>query len=161
MNGWHRGAIVLVVLLLVVGAGIHHDAREESHRSQPTDDELVANYERHVGERTLLFGTVEGVDASGETATIRVEGPEPLRMQVRGFDADVVPGGAVQIYGTLRPGHAIEAENVVVVNRSPGARYYKYAASAVGAFVILVAFFRDWGIDRSTLAFVPRGEDDG
>jgi len=156
-----RGVVLLAIVVLVLASGVHYDAREEYHREQPTDDQLLENYDRHVGERTLLFGTVESVDADRETATIRVEASRIVRLQVDGFDADVSPGGSVQVYGTLRPGHRIEAETVVVVNRTPGARYYKYGASVVGALAILAIFFRDWRIDWSNLAFVPRGEDDG
>jgi hypothetical protein len=157
----HRGTILLAIVLLVLASGVHYDAREEHHREGPTDDQLLSNYDGHVGERTLLFGTVESVDADRETATIRVGGSRIVRLQVNEFDADVSTGGSVQVYGTIRPNRAVDADTVVVVNRTPGALYYKYAVSAVGALGILAAFFRDWRIDWSNPAFVPRGEDDG
>jgi len=157
---WRVGLIVLLVGVILV-SGVHYDIREEHYREQPTTDEILTEYDRHVGERTLLFGTVKTVDADAETATIRVEGPDPTRMQVRDFDADVSRGGTVQIHGRLRSGHRIDAETVVVINPDPAVRFYKYGASAVGALAILAAFFRDWRIGWSARGFVPRGEDDG
>ena len=159
-SGW-RFLAISILTVLVLASGVHYDAMEERHRTQPTTDEVLTAYDRHVGEETLLFGTVESVDADAETATIRVEGPDPTTMQVRDFDADVSRGGTVQVYGRLRSGHRIDAETVVVVNPDPAARYYKYGVSALGALAILAAFSRDWRIDWSALAFAPRGEDDG
>lgn len=156
-----RLGLFALVLALVLAGGVHYDAREEHHRVQPTTDEVLTEYDRHVGERTLLFGTVEDVDPDAKTATVRVDDADPTTMHVRGFEADALRGGSVQVYGTLRPDRVIDAETVVVVNRDPGAQYYKYAASAVGALGILVSFFRDWRIDWSALAFAPRGDDDG
>jgi hypothetical protein len=157
---WRLG-LALVLLILVLASGVHYDAREERHRTQPTADQVVADYDRHVGEKTLLFGTVETIDGGDGTATIRVEASTSIQIQVRGFDADVSRGGTVQVYGTLRPDQEMEADRIIVVNQDPASRYYKYAVSAVGALVILAVFFRDWRIDWSNGGFVPRGEDDG
>lgn len=157
---WRLGLIVLAIALILV-SGVHYDAREEHHRTQPTTDEVLTEYDRHVGERTLLFGTVEAVDSVAGTATIRVDGAEPATLQVRGFEGAVDRGGTVQVYGTLRAGHRIDADEVVVVERGPGASTYKYGVSAVGALAILVVFFRNWRIDVRRLQFVPRGGDDG
>ena len=157
---WRPGLIVLLVGVVLV-SGVHYDIREEHYREQPTTDEILTEYDRHVDERTLLFGTVEAVDSEAETATIRVDDTEPTTIQVRELEADVDRGGTVQIYGMLRSGHRIDADEVVVVDRGTGVAVYKYGISAVGALVILAGFFRDWRFDPSRLAFVPRSEDDG
>jgi hypothetical protein len=157
---WRLG-LALVLLILVLASGVHYDAREERHRTQPTADQVVADYDRHVGDTTLLFGTVETIDRGDGTATIGVEASTSIQIQVQGFDADVSRGGTVQVYGTLRPDRKMEADSIVVVNQDPASRYYKYAVSALGALVILAVFFRHWRIDWSNVGFVPRGEDDG
>jgi len=158
---WPRVAVAVVLLGAVFGLAVHYDATEERRWDSPTDDELAADYDAHVGERALLFGTVEQVDRDAGTATVRVEhdGGE-FTMLLRGFHGDVDPGGAVQAYGRLGPDRTMAVEESVVVNRDGGAALYKYAVSVVGAVGILALFFRRWRVDVSALSFVPRENDD-
>lgn len=150
---------VLAILLvgLAVSAGVHYDAAEERHWPYPTGDQLYDDYERHVGEEALLFGTVRSVDRDAGTAVVEVEtGAGTFTVQVREFDAEVEPGGSVQVYGTLEDDRAMTVSNVVVVERTPGERLFKYWTSAVGAVLALAAFFRYWRIDPKRLTFEPR-----
>ncbi len=148
--------VAFVLVALAVAGGVHYDAAEQRHRPYPTADQLYADYDAYVGEEALVFGTVESVDQAG-TATVTVEADAgTFTMQVLGFDADVEPGGVVQVYGTLQRDHAIAAEEVGVVTRSPGERLFKYGISAVGGLLALAAFFRYWRVDWATTTFEPR-----
>lgn len=148
--------LALLLVGLAVAGGVHYDAAHDRHWPYPTDDQLYADYPAHVGEETLLFGTVRSVAANG-TATVEFEADDgSFVLQVRGVDAAVEPGGVVQVYGTLRGGHRMTATEVVVVERHPGERLYKFGISGVGALVALTAFFRYWRIDVATLTFEPR-----
>lgn len=154
---WRRAAAGVVLLAAVFGLCVHYDATEERRWDSPTEDELAADYDAHVGERTLLFGTVERVDRDAGTATVRVEhdGGE-FTMRLRGFDRDVEPGGTVQASGSLEADRTVTVAETVVVNRDGGAALYKYGVSAVGALAILALFFRRWRIDARTRSFAPR-----
>ncbi|WP_121821397.1 hypothetical protein [Halostella salina] len=157
MLPWRRAAVGVVLLAAVLGLCVHFDATEERRWDSPTEDELAADYDAHVGERALLFGTVERIDRDAGTATVRVEhdGGE-FTIRLRSVRADVAPGGLVQAYGRLGPGRTMTVSETVVVERDGGAALYKYAVSLVGAVGILALFFRRWRVDVATLSFVPR-----
>lgn len=157
MHAATRLVAILLLVGLTFGAGIHYDAVYESHWPYPTDERIAADYDRYVGERTLLFGDVTAVDRSSATITVRVEpNGDSFELTARGVDADVESGGTVQLLGTLRPDHRMTVERVVVVNPSGGSFAYKYASSAVGALLVLAAFFRAWRVDAGRLRFERR-----
>jgi hypothetical protein len=152
-----RTRVLLAVALvgLVFAMGVHYDSAEEEHWPYPDADRLAAEYDRYVGERALLFGTVESV--SDGTARLSVEhatGSFPLT--VRAFDADAEPGGVVQVLGQLESDRAMTAEAVAVVNPSGSSLVYKYGTSLVGAALVLVVFFRYWRVDWESLSLEVR-----
>lgn len=153
---WLRRVLLAAVLVgLVFGMGVHYDSAEEGQWPYPDTDRLAAEYDRYVGEQALLFGTVESV--SGGTARLSVEhtgGAFPLT--VEGFDADVEPGGVVQVLGRLEPGRTMTPEAVAVVNPSGSSLVYKYGTSLVGAALVLVVFFRYWRVDWGSLSLEVR-----
>lgn len=160
MNVWVRVMLFVVLVGAVVGLAAYHDVEAGAHEPYPNSTAIYEDYSAHVGEETLLFGTVTDVDESGAEARIRVDTDQgPLRMSVQPFDVQVQPGGVVQVYGRLNPDRVIRASNVEVVNPAGGSKAYKYAISAVGAVLILAYFFRDWQFDPNALAFEVR--DDG
>ncbi|WP_436911207.1 hypothetical protein [Halosimplex marinum] len=154
--------LVGVVALLGVLGGlcVHYDAVAPTHSPYPETDDLATDYDAHVGERTLLFGTVQRFEPDADRATIRVDSGEgAFEMTVHGFTERVRPGGFVQAYGTLREGRTIDASAVAVVNPAGGSAGYKYAVSAVGALLVLALFFRHWRVDRASLTFEVRADE--
>ena len=153
-----RIAVAVVCLGLLLGTFVHYGATEDEHGPYPQEEALVSDYGEFVGERSLLFGTVQSAD--GERVVIEVDTDiGPLTMTVGGVDpeTDLQPGGVVQVYGTLDAGRTITSTRTVVVSESGGAEYYKYAVSAVGAALVLAAAFRRWRIDTDAWELVPRG----
>lgn len=149
-----RLAVTVLAVGLVFGMGVHYDVADDSHWPYPDADDLAEDYDAHVGERTLLFGTVKSVDASADRATIRVEHTTgAFTLTVTGFEAEVDFGGTVQVLGRLAPDNSLAAERVVVVNPSGGAELLKFGLSGLGALFVLLAFFRHWRIERESLAF--------
>lgn len=149
--------VALALLSVAVASGVHYDAVYDQEWPYPTEDELHADYDEYVGEQVLLFGDVESIDRTADRATIEVEADNgPFTVTVEGIDADVEPGGVVQVYGTVQPGQTVAASNIVVVEASRGNRLYKFAVSGVGAVLVLAAFFRYWRIDWAALTFEPR-----
>lgn len=149
--------VALVLLGVAVASGVHYDAMYDQTWPYPTEDELQDDYERYVGEQSLLFGDVKSINRSTHRATIDVETDSgTLTLNVEGIAAQVEPGGVVQVYGTIKPEHTIDASNIVVVEASPGNRLYKFAVSGVGAVLILAAFLRYWWINRASLTFETR-----
>jgi hypothetical protein len=143
---WRRFLVVGLLLLATAGLGVAADATGEQRWPYPSTDSLGTDYDEHTGETTLLFGTVESVDDG--TARILVEYDEgTFEMTVHNFDASVQPGGAVQVYGTLKPNRTIDAGQVVVVNPAGSSLLFKYGISVVAVVFFLLLFFRYWRID--------------
>jgi hypothetical protein len=144
-----------LLLLATAGLGVAADATGEQRWPYPTADTLGAEYADHTGETTLLFGTVESVDDG--TARILVEYDEgTFEMTVHNFDASVQPGGAVQVYGTLKPNRTIDAGQVVVVNPAGSSLLFKYGISVVAVVFFLLLFFRYWRIDWQSYSLEAR-----
>ncbi|WP_135364621.1 hypothetical protein [Halosimplex halophilum] len=155
-----RLAGVVALLGVLGGLCVHYDAVAPSQSPYPEPEELVTDYDAHVGERTLLFGTVRRVDAGADRATVRVDSAAGrFEMTVTGFAERVRPGGVVQVYGTLRADRTIDASAVAVVNPAGGSKGYKYAVSAVGALFAVALFLRRWRVDRGSLAFEARADE--
>lgn len=157
--------MLIVLVGLVFGMGLHAGTErpyEQRHWPYPTGEDIVTDYDRFVGEETLLWGTVQTVDRDDGTLQLRVSTDEgPLELSVTGADAAVEPGGVVQVYGVLGPDRTIEATNVIVVNPADDSATVKYGVSAVGAVLVLALFFRRWRPDTDEWAFVPREDGDG
>jgi hypothetical protein len=160
MTPIRRGALIVLLIGAVGGLCVHYEMTEDQREPYPTAGDIDADYDRHVGEMTLLFGAVESADYDNGTAVIRVEHDDgEFTLTLHRFFVRVDPGGTVQAYGTLEPDRTMDVSKSVVVNESGGSTLYKYGVSVVGAAVVLFIFFRYWRIDRETLSFEVR--DDG
>lgn len=157
MTRLQRPLVALALVGVCFAMGVHAGVDPAYALSDPHPNELATEYGAHVGESSLYFATVRQYDADSDTARIVVGSSHgPVRLTARSFDTAVDPGRRVQVYGTLRPGHVLDTERVVVINPGSSSRTYKYAVSAVGAALVLVAFFRRWTVDVSTLTFEVR-----
>jgi hypothetical protein len=155
MEPWARVGLVVLLVVVLFGTFVHYDAAEDEHDPYPAEEQLAQEYDTHVGERALLFGTVQSV--ADKRLVIRVESDvRPFEMTVPDGSVDVEPGGVVQVYGTLEPERTIRPTQIAVVNRTGGSNLYKYGVSAVGALLVAVLFFRYWTIDTDEWTFEVR-----
>lgn len=147
----------MVLLGAVLGLCIHYGSALDDRWPYPGSGEIDDDYGEYVGEKTLLWATVERVDRAEGTARVTTDYPGgTLPMEIRDFDAAVRPGGSVQVYGTLGPDRTLVADRVVVVNPAGTSPLYKYATSLVGALLVLVLFFRNWRIKPRELSVEAR-----
>jgi hypothetical protein len=153
-----KGAVrilgVLLLLSLVLGAGVDYDRTYEREWPYPTTNSLVTEYDDSVGERVLLFGTLEHRDGTPTLVSTAPRGT--LRVHLRTSKPLPPPGTIVQVYGTIRADHALDTERTVVVQPAGPLGLYKYVASAAGALLVLLAFFRYWRVDIGTASFEVR-----
>jgi hypothetical protein len=146
---WQRALVAVLLLSALSGLFVHAEVTSDARSPYPAPHELAADYDSYVGETVLVFGRVTA--ASGETLTIDAESEGvTIELRVDEASASVTPGGTVQVYGELQSNQSMAAQQVVVVNESGGAEWYKYAVSAFGAIGFLVAFGRYWRIDTET-----------
>ena len=156
MRTHYRIALVGVFLVLTFGLCIHWGATDNRTWPSSADAETIAeNPAAYDGERVLLFGTVQSVDADANRATMVSGGV--LELEVRDFEKNVEPGGIVQVYGELDQKSSVQyAENTVVVNNSAGAEQYKLAVSAIAVLLAAGLFLWYWRIDWWNLSFEVR-----
>jgi hypothetical protein len=157
VNALARALLIVLAVGLVFGMGVHYESQYDDRWPYPDTDSLATDYESHVGEEVLLFGTVQSVDRGSATAQLEIEhATGTFEVTAQSFDADVRQDGVVQMTGTLEPNHVIVTETVAVVNPAGSSTLYKYGVSLVGALLVTVAFFKQWRIDRETLSFEAR-----
>jgi len=152
---WKRLLLAALLLAALGGLFVHEDATADARTPYPEPHELAADYDSHVGETVLVFGTVTAADGRDIVVEADSEGVT-IELRVTDTSASVAPGGVVQVYGELRPSKELAAQRTVVVNDSSGAGWYKYGVSVLGALGFLVVFLRQWRLDRETWTLEAR-----
>ncbi|KOX94632.1 hypothetical protein AMS69_01895 [Haloarcula rubripromontorii] len=155
MRVWVRAVIVVVLCVTLGGLFVHAEITEDELSPYPDAADLSTGYESYVGQQLMVFGTVTETGDGGIDIRVESDGTA-ITLRVTETNTAVESGGVVQVYGTLEPEQTIAAERVEVVNSSRWAEFYKYGASAIGAFGFLLLFFRYWRIDRDTWTLEAR-----
>jgi hypothetical protein len=147
---WRVPGRILIALLLLVGVlgmGVHYAIELETQQPYPDSTDLKTSPAEYTGTRVFVFGTVEEMNREKNTGRLRIETDDgPFTAEVTRFHPQrpVQPGGIVQVFGTFRGAYRIDADTVRVVNPAGSSDSYKYVVSAVGAILVMVLFFRYW-----------------
>ena len=147
-----------VVLLATAGLCVHYGAVYEANWPNPTADELAEEPAAYDGERVLLIGEVTA-DTPGETVEMELETSPggTVAVDVRDTEADVEPGGVIQVYGSLEADGTVQrADRTVVVNDGPIEGLYKLVVSALAGVATAGLFLYYWRIDPRELSFEVR-----
>jgi hypothetical protein len=152
---------LLVVVCCLVTAGwlaVDYAAQADERGTYPSDRALAADFAAHDGERVFVWVEVTAVTADGVSGTF---GPEDTAVTVTDIDAgtDVDVGDELQVYGTARPDHRIDADRVVVSHGEN--RAYMFAASALAVLWTLGFLLLHWRPDRARVVLTPRTGDGG
>lgn len=143
---------IALAVLALAGMAVHYGATEADHYPYTPTTDLAADYDAHVGERTYFWAGVTAVEDDG----LRVEN-YAVDLRVRADPTGVDPGDTVQVAGTVRPDHTVDAARVVVSPRPN--RRYMFAVSGLAALLVGGAVLRYWRIDLRTLTVRPRERD--
>lgn len=148
-----------VLLVGTLGLCVHYGATHEAGWPYPTGEQLATDYDRHVGERVLVFGEVRSVEEGVVVRVLHSPGEFTTDLVVVGEEVEVLaevgPGGAVQIYGTLEPNHRMDAE-AVVIERDRGETLYALVASLAGIAVAVGSTTRYWRVNARELRIEAR-----
>jgi hypothetical protein len=155
------GRVLIAVVLLggVLGLCVHYGSVSGERYPYPSPGDLKTAPSDHVGTQVFVFGTVEEIDSTENTARIRVDTDRgSFTADVTEFSTqrEVRSGGVVQVYGQFQSGYRIDADTVRVVNPSGASGMYKYIVSALAAGIILILFFRSWRVNIRTLSVEGR-----
>ncbi|OIB58854.1 DNA-binding protein [Natrialba sp. SSL1] len=154
-----RLGITLVLLLTLLGLGIHYGATYDENWPHPSGDQLQEDYGEFTGDHQLVFGEVQSI--SEDTMTIHVTDSADevaAELEITHHDATdrVDPGGLVQVYGVLESDRTMAADELVVVNEDDTAEQYKLLTSIVGVLLAIAYFFRYWKLTLTKFGFEPR-----
>jgi len=155
MRLWVRAVLAIGLVAVLCLGFVDYAATAPTASPYPESEALATDYDAHVGEEALLFGTVQAVEDGTLVVDVATDAG-PVRMTVPDAAADVEPGGFVQVYGTLEPEQTITPERTVVVNADGESGVYKYAVSAVGSLAVLALFSRHWTVDTDAWALEVR-----
>lgn len=140
----------MVVGLVGVGLVVGYAGAFDGTDAYPDTAAIDANYERHVGERVHLWGTVVAERPAGVVVAFG-----PLRLTATNVPrAAVDPGDSVQVFGRLEPDHRITAQAYHV--RTPADRTEMYGVSLLAGLLAAAGFLRRWRLDTDRWEFVPR-----
>lgn len=141
---------------LLVGMFVHYGAVADAHDPSPTVVELRTDYASHVGDQLYAWATV--LEHEGDRATVQIGTlPEAVTLTVPTTRSDIEAGDVIQLSGTIRPGHTVTPDRIVVSDRTGLTRLY--LLSAIAAIGTTAHFFRTWRFDRSRVVFAPRDGD--
>jgi hypothetical protein len=152
---------LLVVVCCLVAAGwlaVDYAAQADERGTYPSDRALAADFAAFHGEEVFLWLDVIEMTADGFVGTF---GPNDTEVEVTGVDpgVDVGPNDQVQVAGTARPDHHIEAGRIVVSHGEN--RTYMFVASALAALWALGFLLLYWRADLTRGVLTPRTGDGG
>jgi len=147
---------LLMVVCCLVAAGwlaVDYAAQADDRGTYPSDRVLAAEFEAHHGEHVFVWIDVTAVTSDGVSGTF---GSEDTAVTVTDIDTgtNVNAGDELQVYGTARPDHRIDAERVVVSQGEN--RTHMFVASAAAALWALGFFLLYWRFDLARGVLTPR-----
>lgn len=158
----YRVGLIVVLSLLLLGLAIHYGATFPDAYPHPTDQQLAEDPAGWDGDVVMISGEVIDVDSAGGSVEVAIEYRNELVTVVtaEGVEAEVEPGGHIQIYGELDDGATgMNVEETVVVNRGPADNLYKLGLSVLGVGLAGATFLWYWRIEWRRLQFMPRRGD--
>lgn len=120
------------------------------------EDEWGPTPENYLGERVSVTGIVVSTDPIVITVDYGVD--STMAVTVRETDTQVHEGQEFGASGPLVDARTVEAERTN--HRDRWEVWYMYGISFLGGCWVLFRLIRDWSVETSLAAFVPRGETD-
>ncbi|MFB6160961.1 MAG: hypothetical protein ABEJ61_07260 [Haloferacaceae archaeon] len=133
----------LLVALLALAVWFGALAPAPALGAYPQDERVVSDFDRYVGERVVVGGTVRTADP----VTVAVEDGAggTVRVTVTGLATAVDEGEYLRVYGVAAPDRTVRAESAVPVPR--WGRWYAYVVSALAGVWVLARIGRYWRVD--------------
>lgn len=117
----------------------------------PSAETLVTEYDRYVGERVVVGGTVV---ATGPVR-LRTSTPAgPFEVTVQNVERPVERGDSLRVFGIAHEGRTVHATRAIIVERT--SLWFTYAVSALAGFWVLTRGVRHWRIDPTKWGLEPR-----
>ena len=149
-----RAIIALSLLLILFLLCAYYQTNHEYHREYPSLKDIVANYEKYIGETISISGEVVGVHSTTFQLLEREDGENTIFVVLPKSNVDVDIGDKVEVLGTLGPDYQISAEKMIVSKRWK--HEFVYVRSFIALIFLVFVFMRNWKFDLMHIEFVRR-----
>ena len=150
-----RAIIALSLLLILFLLCAYHPTNHEYHREYPSLKDIVANYEKYIGETASISGEVVGVHSATFQLLEREDGENTIFVVLPNSNIDVGVGDKVEVLGTLGPDYQISAEKMIVSKRWK--HEFVYIRSFIALIFLIFVFMRNWKFNIKRMEFVRSG----
>jgi len=150
-----RAIIALSLLLILFLLCAYHQTNHEYHREYPSLKDIVANYEKYIGETASISGEVVGVHSATFQLLEREDGENTIFVVLPNSNIDVGVGDKVEVLGTLGPDYQISAEKMIVSKRWK--HEFVYIRSFIALIFLIFVFMRNWKFNIKRMEFVRSG----
>ncbi len=150
-----RAIIALSLLLILFLLCAYHQTNHEYHREYPSLKDIVANYEKYIGETASISGEVVGVHSATFQLLEREDGENTIFVVLPNSNVDVGVGDKVEVLGTLGPDYQISAEKMIVSKRWK--HEFVYVRSFIALILLIFVFMRNWKFNIKRMEFVRSG----
>lgn len=158
-NSIRRRALLFILLFGVqVGFMLHfgliaEQCRTPNYNFCPETETLATEYQQYEGRTLTLTGTV----VMTEPLVIALSYHNGvLRVEVQSVERKVTRGSRLGVYGTLRPDHVIQAQDVIVHPATN--RRVMFTVSVLAILLTAALGLYQWTFNRTQLVFHGRGE---
>ena len=150
-----RAIIALSLLLILFLLCAYHQTNHEYHREYPSVKDIVANYEKYIGETASISGEVVGVHSATFQLLEREDGENTIFVVLPNSNVDVDIGDKVEVLGTLNHDYQISAEKMIVSKRWK--HEFVYIRSFIALIFLIFVFMRNWKFNIKRMEFVRSG----
>ena len=120
----------------------------------PDNDDVIDTYNRYVGEKIVVDGTVTSTDPL--VIQVSMSDGRSTELTVDSAGVTVERGDNLAVYGRLHPDNSINAQNTV---RKPGAAYLRTRiVSLIAVLWVLARALRHWQVDVRNLRVTQLNE---
>ena len=147
-----RAIIALSLLLILSLLCAYYQTNHEYHREYPSVKNIVANYEKYIGETTSISGEVVGVHSTTFQLLEKCDDKNTIFTVLPNSYVDVDIGDKVEVFGTLGPNYQISTEKIIVSKRWK--HEFVYIRSFIALIFLIFVFMRNWKFDFKHIEFI-------
>lgn len=149
-----RAIIALSLLLILFLLCAYYQTNHEYHREYPSVKNIVANYEKYIGETTSISGEVVGVHSTTFQLLEKCDDKNTIFVVLPNTHVDVDIGDKVEVLGILKTDYQISTERIIVSKRWK--HDFIYIRSFIALIFLIFVFMRNWKFDLMHIEFVRR-----
>lgn len=153
-----RLGLLLTLVALLFGLAVWYGslAPAPALGAYPSQEHLATDYDRYLGERVTVDGSVQTTDPV--TITAEYGAGQTIRLTVTGLSTSVSEGETLRVYGVVEPDSTIRAINAFTVPRR--GLWYTWTVSFVAGLWVLGRIIRYWKLDTGDWTLEPRAAED-